>query len=75
VKARIDAHLDAGCDVVLVCAPALVADSLKAMDGRAPADMARLAVLAGRGAPRWEGLIADARYPAIQQALRGPEFA
>jgi beta-N-acetylhexosaminidase len=75
VKARIDAHLDAGCDVVLVCAPALVEDSLRAMEGRAPADVARLASLAGRGTPHWDGLIADARHPAIQQALRGPEFA
>ena len=32
VAARIDAHLDAGCDVVLVCPPALVDDSLAAMD-------------------------------------------
>jgi beta-N-acetylhexosaminidase len=34
VPARIHAHLDAGCDVVLVCAPALVAESLASMDGR-----------------------------------------
>jgi beta-N-acetylhexosaminidase len=74
VKARIDAHLDAGCDVVLVCAPALVDDSLKASDGRAPANTAALTGLMGRGAPGWQGLIADARYPAIQSALAGPEF-
>ena len=34
VKARIDAHLDAGCDVVLVCHPELVAESLAAVEGR-----------------------------------------
>jgi beta-N-acetylhexosaminidase len=34
VAARIHAHYDAGCDSVLVCAPALVPDSLAAMDGR-----------------------------------------
>jgi len=74
VKARIDAHLDAGCDVVLVCAPALVPDSLRAMEGRGPGNMAALVGLMGRGALGWQGLLADARRPAIQQALSGPEF-
>lgn len=74
IKARIDAHLDAGCDVVLVCAPALVEDSLKACDGRGPANTAALTGLMGRGALGWQGLIADARYPAIQNALSGPQF-
>jgi beta-N-acetylhexosaminidase len=74
VKARIDAHLDAGCDVVLVCAPALVEDSLKSCEGRDPANAAALTGLMGRGSVGWQGLIADARYPAIQHALAGPEF-
>lgn len=74
VKARIDAHLDAGCDVVLVCAPPLVPDSLRAMEGRSPGNMAALVGLMGRGALGWQGLLADARRPAIQQALSGPEF-
>jgi len=75
VKARIDAHLDAGCDVVLVCAPTLVEASLKAMAGRGPANAAALAGLMGRAAPGWQSLLADARYPAIQTALAGPEFS
>ena len=64
VAARIDAHLDAGCDVVLVCPPALVADSLAAMDRRPASNTAglispdgarrlRLERLAGRSALRW----------------------
>ena len=69
IKARIDAHLDAGCDVVLVCAPALVGDSLQACDGRGPANTAALTGLMGRGALGWQGLLADARRPAIQNAL------
>ncbi|WP_397606587.1 beta-N-acetylhexosaminidase [Silanimonas sp.] len=74
IKARIDAHLDAGCDVVLVCAPALVEDSLKACDGRGPANTAALTGLMGRGALGWQGLLADARRPAIQSALGAPPF-
>ena len=74
IQARIDAHLDAGCDVVLVCAPALVDDSLKACDSRGPANTAAFAGLMGRGALGWQGLLADARRPAIQSALAAPPF-
>ena len=75
IKARIDAHLDSGCDVVLVCAPALVDDSLTACEGRGPANTAALTGLMGRGALGWESLLADARHPAIQSALATPPFA
>ncbi len=61
IKARVDAHLDAGCDVVLVCHPELVADSLAAVEGR-PLNTAALIGLIGRGALGWDGLLADARY-------------
>jgi len=74
IQARIDAHLDAGCDVVLVCAPALVEDSLKACDGRGPANTVALTGLMGRGALGWQGLLADARRPAIQSALGASPF-
>ena len=71
VRARIDAHLDAGCDAVLVCAPALVADSLQAMDSR-PAPPARgLSSLLGRGTLDWHGLLADARYDGVRSGLSG----
>lgn len=68
VKARIDAHLDAGCDVVLVCHPDLVEESLAAVEGRTLNTMA-LTGLLGRGALGWDGLLADARYGAAQQRL------
>lgn len=70
VKSRIDAHLDAGCDAVLVCAPALVADSLRAMEGREPASPQLLASLFARKSPGWDALLADARYDGARDALR-----
>lgn len=70
VKARIDDHLDAGCDVVLVCAPKLVEESLKAVQGRS-FNTAALLGLIGRGALGWDGLLADQRYGDAQSRLTG----
>ena len=75
VAARIDAHLDAGCDVVLVCPPVLVAESLAAMDRRPLSNTAGLISLMGRGACGWQGLLAEARYDGARAALSGPDFA
>lgn len=69
VKARIDAHLDVGCDVVLVCQPELVSDALAAMEGRSSNTM-RLAGLMGRGPLGWDGLLADLRYEEAQSRLQ-----
>src|SRR5690606_24566551 len=63
IQARIHAHLDAGCDVVLVCHPELVPESLEAVRGRALDTMA-LSGLIGRGALGWDALLADARHGA-----------
>ncbi|MFT3762215.1 MAG: beta-N-acetylhexosaminidase [Pseudoxanthomonas sp.] len=68
VKARIDAHLDAGCDVVLACKPAAVAESLRAVEGRR-LNTAALAGLIGRGALGWGGLLADQKYSGAQSRL------
>lgn len=70
VRERIDAHLDAGCDVVLVCHPELVAESLAAVGGRRLNTMA-LTGLIGRGARGWDGLLADVRYGAARADLPG----
>ncbi|MDG6349348.1 beta-N-acetylhexosaminidase [Luteimonas sp. 8-5] len=70
IKARVDAHLDAGCDVVLVCHPELVPESLAAVEGRA-LNTAALIGLIGRGPLAWEGLLADVRYDAARSRLEG----
>ena len=70
IKSRIDAHLDAGCDVVLVCHPELAEESLAAVEGRKLNTMA-LAGLIGRGAMGWDGLLAESRYDHARARLSG----
>jgi len=70
IKARIDDHLDAGCDVVLVCAPKLVQESLAAMQGRT-SNTAALLGLIGRGGLGWDGLLADQRHGGLESRLFG----
>lgn len=68
IAARLHAHYDAGCDSVLVCAPALVPDALAAMrdiDIRPDA----LTTLAGRSAPGWDALTADTRWQEARAML------
>ena len=67
---RVEQHLDAGCDVVLVCHPELVEESLQAIEGRTLNTMA-LTGLIGRGPMGWDGLIADARYTDDRGRLEG----
>ncbi|TBR08371.1 MAG: beta-N-acetylhexosaminidase [Lysobacter sp.] len=66
IKSRIDAHLDAGCDVVLVCHPELVPESLAAVEGRS-LNTAAMAGLIGRGPLAWQQLIADERFQSTKQ--------
>lgn len=68
VAGCVHAHLDAGCDVVLVCHPELVNDALSAVAGRR-SNTAALIGLIGRGALGWDGLLADVRYGSIQSRL------
>ncbi|GAB3096565.1 beta-N-acetylhexosaminidase [Lysobacter terrae] len=70
VKQRVGLHLDAGCDVVLVCHPELVEEALEAVKHRKLNTMA-LTGLIGRGAMGWDGLIADARYGQARSRQEG----
>ena len=77
IKARIDAHLDAGCDVVLVSHTQQVDEALAAIEGRRLNTMALVGLL-GRGALGWDGLLADARRTDAQARLedvRAPSLA
>lgn len=68
VKARIDAHLDAGCDVVLVCHPEMVEDALRALEQR-PLQTMALVGLIGRGALGWDALLADPRHAKARREM------
>ncbi len=73
IAARVDAHLDAGCDVVLVCSPKAVEESLQAVQHRRLNTAALLGLL-GRGALGWDGLLADQRYGQVQSRLLNPNI-
>ncbi|MBL0028009.1 MAG: beta-N-acetylhexosaminidase [Rhodanobacteraceae bacterium] len=69
IKARIDAHLDAGCDIVLVCAPTLVAEAIVAVSQRQALPMARLASLRARAVPQWSQLLAADEFIQTRAGL------
>ena len=68
VTARVHAHLDAGCDVVLACAPDDVEEAVQAMHNRS-CSTTRLLGLIGQRGIAWDTLLADSRYQTTQHNL------
>lgn len=56
IGARIEAHLLAGCDLLLACSPAIVDEAIHASSHAAPCDPQRLATLQGEVAQTWDAL-------------------
>ena len=56
IAARIEAHVRAGCDLLLACSPAIVDESIAAARAHVPCAQARLATLQGALAPTWRAL-------------------
>ncbi len=68
---RVQLHLDAGCDVVLVCKPEQVEEALDAVPwDHLDQGQERLQALAGGEAPEWSQLHAQSRYGEAVAALR-----
>ncbi|MBO9663466.1 beta-N-acetylhexosaminidase [Dokdonella sp.] len=59
IQERIQAHLAAGCDLLLACSPAIVPESIAASAGLPPCDPQRLATLQGMVAQTWDKLVAN----------------
>jgi beta-N-acetylhexosaminidase len=75
---RVTAHLDAGCDLVLVCHPSMVDAAIESVRGRAPCPPEKTATLRGSVAEGWDALQDDpqhARYIAALATLVAPEAA
>jgi beta-N-acetylhexosaminidase len=56
IGARIEAHLLAGCDLLLACSPAIVDEAIAASAHAPPCADERLMVLQGEVAQTWDAL-------------------
>jgi beta-N-acetylhexosaminidase len=74
VSARIRLHLAAGCDVVLACPPACVADAVDSMPvANYPRE--RLLALHARSAPAWDTLALNPYFASSVRALENDRMA
>lgn len=70
IAARINAHREAGCDLVLACQMDAVAFSLRATSGAAADADRPLSGLRGTRKPRWETLVRDPVYTKSLRELK-----
>jgi len=77
IGARIAAHSSAGCDLILVCRPGVVAESLLAVRDQLPCPASRVATLCGGIAADWQSLNDNpqyARFVARLSTLGNPRW-
>jgi beta-N-acetylhexosaminidase len=78
VGGRVQAHLAAGCDLVLACFPEVVAQAIAAVPAPSPDHAQRLSTLRGAIGASWEGLLDNPqrdRFVARIKALDAEENA
>jgi beta-N-acetylhexosaminidase len=69
IPARIDAHHEAGCDLILVCKPEVVPEALRATRGKSPCADERIATLVGGIAQSWEAMLANPQRSLFRARL------
>jgi beta-N-acetylhexosaminidase len=70
VSARVNAHLGAGCDLVLVCAPKLVDEAIESVRDREPCAPDRVRTLCGTVAATWQALMDNPQHANFVAALQ-----
>jgi beta-N-acetylhexosaminidase len=65
IAARIEAHLLAGCDLLLACNPSIVPEALAASRHAPPCDPEHIARLQGAVAQTWDALVSNPQRDAF----------
>ncbi len=69
IAARVRAHHDAGCDLILACQPDAVAPALAATTGMPPCDGDALATLRGMASGNWAALVENPQHGACARRI------